>query len=231
MRFDPAPIANYDLSSLKCLGTVGEPINPEAWRWYFENVGRSSCSISDTYWQTETGGHLATNLPGLHPMKPGSCAVPYYGIEFAIVDPQSGRELLGNGVEGVLCVKHAWPSIARSVYGDHERYLNVYLKPYPGKYYYGIKNNNSTKYPRMRKEKKNKEEKNFSQCRQITHVSGLVSLVMSDAKYNPRHFVYLVVNIPTPIRHDAEIVWRHVMLCSTSSYLLAKVRVICKDGY
>lgn len=133
MRFDPAPIANYDLSSLKCLGTVGEPINPEAWRWYFTHVGRGSCSVSDTYWQTETGGHMATNLPGLHPMKPGSCAVPYYGIEFAIVDPQSGKELEGNGVEGVLCIKHPWPSIARTVYGDHERFLNVYTKPYPGK--------------------------------------------------------------------------------------------------
>lgn len=134
MRYDPAPIANYDLSSLKCLGTVGEPINPEAWRWYFTHVGRGSCSVSDTYWQTETGGHMATNLPGLHPMKPGSCAVPYYGIEFAIVDPQSGKELEGNGVEGVLCIKHPWPSIARTVYGDHERFLNVYTKPYPGKY-------------------------------------------------------------------------------------------------
>lgn len=133
MRFDPAPIANYDLSSLKCLGTVGEPINPEAWRWYFQHVGRNSCSVSDTYWQTETGGHLATNLPGLHPMKPGSCAVPYYGIEFAIVDPQSGKEVEGNDVEGVLCVKTPWPSMARTVYGDHERFMNVYLKPYPGK--------------------------------------------------------------------------------------------------
>lgn len=135
MRYDPAPIANYDLSSLKCLGTVGEPINPEAWRWYFTHVGRGSCSVSDTYWQTETGGHMATNLPGLHPMKPGSCAVPYYGIEFAIVDPQSGKELEGNGVEGVLCIKHPWPSIARTVYGDHERFLNVYTKPYPGYYF------------------------------------------------------------------------------------------------
>lgn len=132
MRFDPTPIASYDLSSLRVLGTVGEPINPEAWRWYFNHVGHNACSLSDTYWQTETGGHVASNLPGIHAMKPGSCAVPYYGIEFALIDPQNGQELQGNNVEGVLCIKKPWPSIARTVYGDHERYLNVYMKPYAG---------------------------------------------------------------------------------------------------
>lgn len=132
MRFDAAPIAKYDLSSLRVLGSVGEPINPEAWRWYDENVGRGACSVVDTYWQTETGSHVATNLHGAMPMKPGSCALPYYGIDFAVVDPVSGKELLGNSVEGVLCIKRPWPSMARTVYGDHDRFLNVYTRPYPG---------------------------------------------------------------------------------------------------
>jgi len=134
MRFDTEPIKAYDLSSLRVLGTVGEPINPEAWRWYNDNVGRGKCTIVDTYWQTETGGHVATNLHGVHPMKPGSCALPYYGIEFCVVDPTSGKEIQGNNVEGVLCIKRPWPSIARTVYGDHDRYLNVYMRPYPGTY-------------------------------------------------------------------------------------------------
>lgn len=134
MRYDTAPISEYDLSSLRVLGSVGEPINPEAWRWYFEHVGRGKCSVVDTYWQTETGGHVATNLPGVMPMKPGSCALPCYGIEFTVVDPSSGKEIEGNCVEGVLCIKKPWPSIARTVYGDHERYLNVYMKPYRGEH-------------------------------------------------------------------------------------------------
>eukprot|EP00428_Durinskia_dybowskii_P061331 CAMPEP_0170369332 /NCGR_PEP_ID=MMETSP0117_2-20130122/7926_1 /TAXON_ID=400756 /ORGANISM="Durinskia baltica, Strain CSIRO CS-38" /LENGTH=661 /DNA_ID=CAMNT_0010624043 /DNA_START=14 /DNA_END=1999 /DNA_ORIENTATION=+ len=137
IRYDAAPIANYDLSSLRVLGSVGEPINPEAWKWYYTNVGRGRCSVVDTYWQTETGGHVATNFPGITPMKPGSCAFPYYGIEFAIVEPQSGKELEGNGVEGVLCIKKPWPSIARTVYGDHDRYRSVYTRPYPGYYFTG----------------------------------------------------------------------------------------------
>lgn len=136
MRFDTEPIKSYDLSTLRVLGTVGEPINPEAWRWYNDNVGRGNCTIVDTYWQTETGGHVASNLHGVHPMKPGSCALPYYGIDFCVVDPTSGKEILGNNVEGVLCIKRPWPSIARTVYGDHDRYLNVYMRPYPGKSIY-----------------------------------------------------------------------------------------------
>jgi acetyl-CoA synthetase len=84
MRFETEPIKKYELSSLRVLGTVGEPINPEAWRWYFNHVGRRNCTIVDTYWQTETGTHLATNLPGATPMKPGSCALPCYGIDFGI---------------------------------------------------------------------------------------------------------------------------------------------------
>ena len=88
MRHSAEPIANYDLSSLRVIGSVGEPINPEAWRWYYSHVGREKCTLVDTYWQTETGAHVCTNFPGTTPMKPGSCTVPYYGIQFAIVDPQ-----------------------------------------------------------------------------------------------------------------------------------------------
>lgn len=132
MRYDTAPIAEYDLSSLRVLGSVGEPINPEAWKWYFEHVGRGKCTVVDTYWQTESGGHVAANYPGLIPMKPGSCSFPCYGIEFAILNPATGAELSGNDVEGVLCLKKPWPGIARTVHGDHDRYLNVYMKPYPG---------------------------------------------------------------------------------------------------
>jgi acetyl-CoA synthetase len=87
MRFDPAPIAAYDLSSLCILGSVGEPINPEAWQWYYKHVGRGRCTVTDTYWQTETGSHLAANIHGIHAMKPGSCALPCPGIDFAIIDP------------------------------------------------------------------------------------------------------------------------------------------------
>lgn len=88
MRFETAPIKDYDLSSLQILGSVGEPINPEAWRWYFEHAGRGKCTIADTYWQTETGGHVCTNIHGMTPMKPGSCALPCYGIQFAVLDPK-----------------------------------------------------------------------------------------------------------------------------------------------
>ena len=137
MRYPTEPIADYDLSTLRVLGSVGEPINPEAWRWYDKYVGRGRCSISDTYWQTETGGHVATNMPGTVNQKPGSCALPYYGIEFAVVDATTGLELLGNNVSGVLCIKRTWPSMARTVYGDHDRFMNVYLRPYPGFYFTG----------------------------------------------------------------------------------------------
>jgi len=91
----------------------------------------------DTYWQTETGAHLATNMPGAHPMKPGSCAFPYYGIQFAVLDSQSGKEITTPEAQGVLAIKARWPSITRTVYGDHDRYLNVYLRPYAGYYFTG----------------------------------------------------------------------------------------------
>lgn len=135
MRYGDDIPSRYDLSSLKVLGTVGEPINPEAWRWYYDVIGRKSCTIVDTYWQTETGGHLCTNIPGVTPMKPGSCAFPMYGIDAVVLDPVSGEVLTDNSVEGVLAVRKPWPGMARTCLGDHGRYLKTYLSAYPGYYF------------------------------------------------------------------------------------------------
>jgi acetyl-CoA synthetase len=141
MRYGDEIPAKYDMSSLRVLGTVGEPINPEAWRWYYEVVGKGKCSIVDTYWQTETGGHVVTNLPGITPMKPGSCTLGSYGIDTVILDPTSGKpvtELNENGVyQGVMAIAQPWPGMARTCLGDHERYLQTYFKPYPGYYFTG----------------------------------------------------------------------------------------------
>lgn len=141
MRYGDEAPKKYDLSSIKVLGTVGEPINPEAWRWYYEVVGNSKCTIVDTYWQTETGGHVITNLPGITPMKPGSCTMPFYGVDTVVLDAQTGKELTepnseGN-FEGVMAIRQPWPGMARTCLGDHERYLTVYFKPYPGYYFTG----------------------------------------------------------------------------------------------
>ncbi|KAG0259788.1 acetyl-CoA synthetase [Mortierella polycephala] len=130
-------VKGHDLSSLRVLGTVGEPINPEAWHWYNDNVGKGRCAIVDTYWQTETGSHIVTPLPGAIATKPGSATVPFFGIDIAILDPVTGKELVGNNVTGVLAVKKSWPSVARSVYNNHQRYMETYLKPYPGYYFTG----------------------------------------------------------------------------------------------
>ncbi|KAF9109296.1 acetyl-CoA synthetase [Mortierella sp. AM989] len=130
-------VEGHDLSSLRVLGTVGEPINPEAWHWYNDKVGKGRCAIVDTYWQTETGSHIITPLPGAIPTKAGSATVPFFGIDLAILDPTTGKEMAGNDVTGVLAVKRAWPSIARTIYGDHQRFLDTYLKPYPGFYFTG----------------------------------------------------------------------------------------------
>mmetsp|Transcript_2650 Transcript_2650/g.7596 ORF Transcript_2650/g.7596 Transcript_2650/m.7596 type:complete len:704 (+) Transcript_2650:177-2288(+) len=141
MRYGDEAPQKYDLSSLKVLGSVGEPINPEAWRWYYEVVGKSKCTVVDTYWQTETGGHIITNIPGITPMKPGSCTFPFYGVDTVVLDPQTGKELTepdehGN-FEGVMAIRQPWPGMARTCLGDHERYLTVYFKPYPGYYFTG----------------------------------------------------------------------------------------------
>jgi acetyl-CoA synthetase len=127
----------YEMKSLKLLGSVGEPINPEAWRWYHKQVGKERCPIVDTWWQTETGGILITPLPGAIPTKPGAATVPFFGIEPAILDPESGKELEGNGVSGVLALKRSWPGQMRTIYGDHKRFEETYFDTYKGFYFTG----------------------------------------------------------------------------------------------
>jgi acetyl-CoA synthetase len=130
------PVKRYSRKSLRILGTVGEPINPEAWRWYYNVVGEGRCAIVDTYWQTETGGHLITPLPGAIDMKPGSGTVPFFGVEPVVVD-EAGALLEGNGVTGRLCMARSWPGMMRTVYGDHERFVQTYFSTYPGYYFTG----------------------------------------------------------------------------------------------
>jgi acetyl-CoA synthetase len=127
----------YSLKSLKLLGTVGEPINPEAWRWYHKNIGHDICPIVDTWWQTETGGILITPLPGAIKQKPGSATLPFFGVKPAIIDPEKGKLLQGNGVSGVLAIAEPWPAQSRTIYGDHARYEETYFKMYPGYYFTG----------------------------------------------------------------------------------------------
>jgi acetyl-CoA synthetase len=136
-RLGEEHVKQFDLGSLRVLGSVGEPINPEAWHWYNDHVGRGQCAIVDTFWQTETGSIIVTPFPGAIETKPGSATVPFFGIETAILDPVTGKELVGNNVEGVLVIKNPWPSIARTVYQDHVRYIDTYMKPYPGYFYTG----------------------------------------------------------------------------------------------
>jgi len=125
---------NYNLNTLRVLGSVGEPINPEAWMWYYENIGNNRCSIVDTFWQTETGGHVITPLPGATPMVPGSCTLPFPGIEIEVVDEQGQDQEWGNG--GLLVIKKPWPSMIRTIWGDPERFKNSYFpKELGGKIY------------------------------------------------------------------------------------------------
>jgi acetyl-CoA synthetase len=125
---------SYNLSSLRLLGSVGEPINPAAWEWYYKHVGGSSCPIVDTFWQTETGGHMITPLPGVTPMVPGSCTLPFPGIQAAIVD-EAGNDM-PNGQGGILVVKKPWPSMIRTIWGDPERFKKSYYpEEFKGKYY------------------------------------------------------------------------------------------------
>ncbi|HAZ60182.1 MAG TPA: acetate--CoA ligase [Gammaproteobacteria bacterium] len=128
-------VARHDLASLRVLGSVGEPINPEAWDWYYRVVGGGRCSIVDTWWQTETGGHLITPLPGAIPMKPGSATLPFFGIEPVLLD-EKGQEVQGAG-EGVLCIRHSWPGQARTIHGDHSRFVETYFRMYPDLYFSG----------------------------------------------------------------------------------------------
>ena len=130
-------VEKYDLSSIKVLGTVGEPINPEAWNWYNEVVGKGKAPIVDTWWQTETGGHLMTPLPGATNTKPGSCTLPFFGIQPVILEPTTGAELHDTEAEGVLCIKDSWPGQMRTVWGDHDRFISAYFSDYKGYYFTG----------------------------------------------------------------------------------------------
>jgi len=130
-------VEKCDLSSLRILGTVGEPINPEAWNWYNDVVGKGNCPIVDTWWQTETGGHMMTPLPGAHATKPGAAMKPFFGVKPVVLDPTSGSVIEGDGVEGVLCIADSWPGQMRTVWGDHERFQKTYFNDYHGYYFAG----------------------------------------------------------------------------------------------
>ena len=130
-------VTKYDLSDLKLLGTVGEPINPEAWNWYNEVVGKGRCPIVDTWWQTETGGHLITPLPGATRLKPGSATKPFFGVQPVILDPQTAEEIHDTAAEGVLCMKDSWPGQMRTLWGDPERFVQAYFSDYKGYYFTG----------------------------------------------------------------------------------------------
>ncbi|HNP99491.1 MAG TPA: AMP-binding protein, partial [Bacteroidia bacterium] len=136
MGFGLGPVQNKDLSSLKVLGTVGEPINEEAWHWYDEFIGKKKCPIVDTWWQTETGGILISNMAGITPGKPSYATLPLPGVQPILVD-ENGKEITGNGVSGNLCVRYPWPSIIRTTYGDHERCRLNYFATYPNLYFTG----------------------------------------------------------------------------------------------
>ncbi len=152
-RFGEAPVKGFDLSGLRVLGSVGEPIGEDAWMWYWREIGNNGtpgtntagakeslqgmCSVVDTFWQTETGGHVIAPLPAIHTVKPGAAGFPCIGIDARLLDPQSGAELTGNDQEGVLVIAQPWPGMARSVFNDHSRFLSTYLQPYPGYYFTG----------------------------------------------------------------------------------------------
>ncbi|KAM0703672.1 hypothetical protein Q7P35_009611 [Cladosporium inversicolor] len=127
----------HEMKHLRVLGSVGEPIAAEVWKWYHEIIGKEDAHVVDTYWQTETGSHVITPLAGITPTKPGSASLPFFGIEPAIIDPVSGEEIHGNDVEGVLAFKQAWPSMCRTVWGAHKRYMDTYLNVYKGYYFTG----------------------------------------------------------------------------------------------
>ncbi|MFD2173824.1 acetate--CoA ligase [Rhodobacter lacus] len=130
-------VEKYDLSSLKVLGSVGEPINPEAWVWYDKHIGKGKCPIVDTFWQTETGGHMITPLPGATPTKPGSATNPFFGVKPVVLDPQTAVRIGEVECEGVLCISDSWPGQMRTVWGDHDRFQETYFGQYRGYYFTG----------------------------------------------------------------------------------------------
>jgi acetyl-CoA synthetase len=137
MGMGPEWVEKYDLSSLKVLGSVGEPINPEAWEWYNTHVGKGTRPIVDTWWQTETGGHLLTPLPGAIPTKPGSATRPFFGVQPVVLNAETGEEITTTEAEGVLCLKDSWPGQMRTVWGDHDRFQDTYFSQYKGYYFSG----------------------------------------------------------------------------------------------
>jgi acetyl-CoA synthetase len=136
MRLGDGPVKAASRKSLKLLGSVGEPINPEAWLWYHDVVGDGRCPIVDTWWQTETGGHMITPLPGATTLKPGSATKPFFGVRPVVLDPATGRPIEGPA-EGVLAIADSWPGQMRTVYGDHQRFVDTYFTQYPGYYFTG----------------------------------------------------------------------------------------------
>jgi acetyl-CoA synthetase len=135
MRLGDDPVKKTSRSSLRLLGSVGEPINPEAWEWYFHTIGEARCPIVDTWWQTETGGHMIAPIPGAVKMKPGSASLPFFGVMPAIVDT-NGKVIEGPG-EGTLVITHPWPGQMRTVYGNHQRFIETYFSAFPGMYFTG----------------------------------------------------------------------------------------------
>jgi acetyl-CoA synthetase len=135
MREGDKPVTVCDRSSLRLLGSVGEPINPEAWMWYHNVVGEKRCPIVDTWWQTETGGILITPLPGATATKPGSATKPFFGIQPVLVD--GDNNILDGASDGNLCIGHSWPGQMRTVYGDHQRFIETYFTTFPGRYFTG----------------------------------------------------------------------------------------------
>src|SRR6185503_7657894 len=135
MQAGEEPVKKTSRKSLRLLGSVGEPINPEAWEWYYRVVGENRCPIVDTWWQTETGGILITPLPGAIAQKPGSATLPFFGIVPQIVDADG--KVLEGATTGNLCIADSWPGQMRTVYGDHQRFIDTYFKAYPGKYFTG----------------------------------------------------------------------------------------------
>jgi len=137
MAFGPEWVEKHDLTSLRVLGSVGEPINPEAWNWYNTHVGKGRCPIVDTWWQTETGGHLITPLPGAIPAKPGSATLPFFGIKPVVLDATTGEVQTATEAEGVLCIADSWPGQMRTVWRDHQRFQETYFQQYKGYYFSG----------------------------------------------------------------------------------------------
>jgi acetyl-CoA synthetase len=137
MRSGTEPLEGFDLSSLRVLGSVGEPINPEVWKWFYKNVGKEKCAVVDTMWQSETGGIVVSPLPGATPMKPGSCTLPFFGIQLQLLDPVSGKVQTDISASGLLTISAPWPGIARTIWNDHQRYLDTYFSTHKGYFVFG----------------------------------------------------------------------------------------------